>query len=80
MEKIFTILLVLMLVVAFIVALIGSIIKGLFELICGLFARCLVRNYNESGGDMFIINEHFCKVAFLNKRLIEEYKAKGLLK
>ena len=43
-------------------------------------ARCLVRNYNESGGDMFKINEHFCKVAFLNKRLIEEYRAKGLLK
>ena len=43
-------------------------------------ARCLVRNYNESGGDMFKINEHFCKVAFLNKRLIEEYRSKGLLK
>lgn len=42
-------------------------------------ARCLVRNYNESGGDMFKINEHFCKVAFLNKRLVEEYKAKGML-
>ena len=42
-------------------------------------ARCLVRNYNESGGDMFKINEHFCKVAFLNKRLVEEYRAKGLL-
>lgn len=39
-------------------------------------ARCLVRNYNESGGDMFKINEHFCKVAFLNKRLVEEYRAK----
>lgn len=39
-------------------------------------ARCLVRNYNESGGDMFAINHHFCDVAFLNKRLVEEYKAK----
>lgn len=42
-------------------------------------ARCLVRNYNESGGDMFKINQHFCEVAFLNKRLVEEYKEKGLL-
>lgn len=42
-------------------------------------ARCLVRNYNESGGDMFAINQHFCDVAFLNKRLVEEYKEKGLL-
>jgi radical SAM protein with 4Fe4S-binding SPASM domain len=42
-------------------------------------ARCLVRNYNESNGDMFAINHHFCDVAFLNKRLVEEYKAKGLL-
>lgn len=42
-------------------------------------ARCLVRNYNESGGDMMKVNEHFCKVAFLNKRLVEEYRSKGLL-
>lgn len=35
-------------------------------------ARCLVRNYNESGGDMFKINEHFCAVAFLNKKIVEE--------
>lgn len=35
-------------------------------------ARCLVRNYNESGGDMFAVNHHFCDVAFLNKRLVEE--------
>lgn len=39
-------------------------------------ARCLVRNFNESGGDMFKINEHFCNVAFLNKRLVEEYREK----
>lgn len=39
-------------------------------------ARCLVRNYNESGGDMFKINKHFCDVAFLNKRLVEEYREK----
>lgn len=38
--------------------------------------RCLVRNYNESHGDMFHIPQHFCDVAFLNKRLVEEYQAK----
>ncbi len=42
-------------------------------------ARCLVRNYNESGGDMYAVNHHFCDVAFLNKRLVEEYREKGLL-
>lgn len=36
-------------------------------------AMCLVRNYNESNGDMFKINKHFCDVAFINKRLAEEY-------
>lgn len=35
-------------------------------------ARCLVRNYNESGGDMFQVSQHFCDVAFLNKKLVEE--------
>lgn len=39
-------------------------------------AMCLVRNFNESNGDMFKINKHFCEVAFLNKRLVEEYQAK----
>lgn len=39
-------------------------------------ARCLVRNYNESNGDMFAVNHHFCDVAFLNKRLFEEYESK----
>ncbi len=38
-------------------------------------AMCLVRNYNESGGDMFKVNQHFCDVAFLNKRLVEEWIA-----
>lgn len=42
-------------------------------------AMCLVRNFNESGGDMFKINKHFCEVAFLNKRLVEEYKSKGAI-
>ena len=36
-------------------------------------AMCLVRNYNESDGDMFKINKHFCDVAFLNKKIVEEY-------
>lgn len=35
-------------------------------------AMCLVRNYNESNGDMFKINDHFCQVAFLNKKILEE--------
>ncbi len=42
-------------------------------------SMCLVRNYNESGGDMFAVNQHFCEVAFLTKRIVEEYKEKGLL-
>lgn len=36
-------------------------------------SMCLVRNYNESNGDMFKINKHFCDVAFLNKRIVEEF-------
>jgi radical SAM protein with 4Fe4S-binding SPASM domain len=39
-------------------------------------ATCLVRNYNESGGDMFKVNQHFCDVAFLTKRLVEDWQAK----
>lgn len=39
-------------------------------------AMCLVRNYNESNGDMFKINKHFCEVAYLNKRIVEEYQNK----
>jgi putative radical SAM domain protein len=34
-------------------------------------AMCLVRNFNESGGDMMKINNHFCKVAKINKELVE---------
>ena len=43
-------------------------------------ARCLVRNYNENNGDMFKVNKHFCDVAFLTKRLAEEYFAEQLKK
>lgn len=35
---------------------------------------CLVRNYNENNGDMFKVTKHFCDVAFLTKRIAEEYK------
>lgn len=38
---------------------------------------CLVRNFNENNGDMFKVSEHFCQVAFLNKRLVEDYKLKS---
>lgn len=41
-------------------------------------AMCLVRNYNESNGDMFKINQHFCDVAFLNKKVVEEYYQKKI--
>jgi len=38
-------------------------------------AMCLVRNFNESKGDMFEINQHYCDVAFLTKKLTaEEFK------
>lgn len=36
-------------------------------------ATCLVRNYNENNGDMFKITKHFCDVAFLNKKMVEDY-------
>ena len=39
-------------------------------------AMCLVRNFNENNGDMFKITKHFCDVAFLNKRMVEDYYAK----
>lgn len=37
-------------------------------------AMCLVRNYNENNGDMFKTSQHFCDVAFLTKRLVEEWR------
>lgn len=43
---------------------------------CG---RCLVRNFNESNGDMFKISPVFCEEAFLLKRLVEEYYKIGLI-
>ena len=39
-------------------------------------SMCLERNYNENNGDMFKVNKHFCEVAFLTKKLHEEYGLK----
>ncbi|MDP1621162.1 MAG: PqqD family peptide modification chaperone [Bacteroidales bacterium] len=36
-------------------------------------AMCLVRNFNENNGDMFKITKHFCDIAFLNKKMVEDY-------
>ncbi len=41
-------------------------------------ATCLVRNYNETG-NMFNLPQHFCDVAFLNKKIVEEYTTQGLI-
>ncbi len=40
-------------------------------------AMCLVRNFNESGGDMLKLPEFFCKVARINKAVVEEYRSAG---
>lgn len=37
-------------------------------------SMCMVRNMNETG-DIFCVPHHFCDVAFLNKRLAEEYRS-----
>jgi radical SAM protein with 4Fe4S-binding SPASM domain len=42
-------------------------------------SMCLVRNYNENHGDMFKINDHFCKVAFLNKKVVEDYHKQKII-
>ena len=36
-------------------------------------AMCMVRNLNETGS-IFEVSKHFCDVAFINKRLVEEYE------
>lgn len=38
-------------------------------------STCLVRNFNETG-DMLKVSKHFCDVASLNHRLVDEYRAK----
>jgi len=37
-------------------------------------AMCLVRNFNESGGDMMALPERFCQVAHLNRIEVEKWK------
>lgn len=37
-------------------------------------AMCLVRNHNENKGDMFKVNDHYCKVAFMTKELVKKIK------
>ena len=40
-------------------------------------AMCMVRNANENpDGDPLIINEHFCKVAALNRQIVMDWKDK----
>jgi radical SAM protein with 4Fe4S-binding SPASM domain len=40
-------------------------------------AMCMVRNANENpDGDPLKINEHFCKVAALNRKIVLDWKAK----
>ncbi len=36
-------------------------------------AMCMVRNFNESGGDVFMINPHVCRSAELNHFFVEEH-------
>ena len=36
-------------------------------------SMCFARNYNENDGDILDINSFCCEVAFLNKRLVDEY-------
>ena len=38
-------------------------------------AMCLVRNFNESGGDMMRLPRRFCEVARLNRLVVEKWKA-----
>jgi radical SAM protein with 4Fe4S-binding SPASM domain len=39
-------------------------------------AMCLVRNFNESNGDPFKVNEHYCRVAWTTKELADEKSRK----
>lgn len=42
-------------------------------------AMCMVRNANENPeGDPLVINEHFCKVAKINREVVMDWKAKTL--
>ncbi len=37
-------------------------------------AACLARNFNESDGDYLKVSPHFCKVAKINRKIVEEVK------
>lgn len=39
-------------------------------------STCLVRNFNETG-DMLKVSKHFCEVAGLNHRIVDEYRMKN---
>ena len=39
-------------------------------------AMCLVRNFNESGGDMMALPKRFCQVAHLNRIEVEKWRDK----
>lgn len=39
-------------------------------------APCMCRNANENGGDPLKVADHFCKIANLNRRIVEEEIAK----
>lgn len=43
-------------------------------------AICMVRNYNESGGDMFKISKHHCDITRLNKTLVNDYINEDIIK
>jgi radical SAM protein with 4Fe4S-binding SPASM domain len=45
----------------------------------GFCAICMARNSNEApDGDLFTINEHFCKVAAINHKIAVDWKAKQI--
>lgn len=39
-------------------------------------SNCLVRNFNETG-DMFKVSKHFCDIAHLNHKVVDEYREKN---
>jgi radical SAM protein with 4Fe4S-binding SPASM domain len=41
-------------------------------------ALCMARNANESNGDIFNINKHFCEVAAINRKIALEWREKHL--
>jgi radical SAM protein with 4Fe4S-binding SPASM domain len=45
----------------------------------GFCAMCMVRNANENiNGNPLIINEHFCKVAALNRKIVIDWRNENL--